>query len=230
MARLVSTADPPTASSSDSESDIVELNTNYDADYYSPDFITVDSSTSKPMQDPSTHTFVIDSGATDHMCNSRSLFTDLKDCSQSSRVVTLGDGKRQCPILGIGTIEFMTSSKFIRLHDVLYVPNLDVSLYSVKLHMTVQGCFEHSENNHCTVAFPHFSIDANVNKEITFTATIPPSPCPKPDFDNSDITLNIMNQHITYHFTHRHSSTVQISSSFKKKRSRHYQADPHQDQ
>ena len=67
--------------------------------------------------------------------------------------MTLEDGKSTTKMLGIGTIKFTVGMYKIHLHNVLYVPSLDGSLFSIKQHMKYVGYFEHSENNTCTITF-----------------------------------------------------------------------------
>ena len=99
-----------------------------------------------------------------------------------------------------------------------YVPSLDISLYSVKQHMKMQGCFEHSENDCCTLAYPTFSFNVNIDHKITFKVTSPPEDCSqKIDFDTDTAQLNAPKPSIPFHFQQQHSSTVEIASTFKTK-------------
>ena len=133
------------------------------------------------------------------------------------KTVKLGDGTSQCAILGVGTIQITTNNKTIKLHNVLYVPDLDVSLFSVKTHMTIQGCFEHCENNTCTLAFPTFTFDAITNNEIEFYARPSPSTM-TPDFDDSQSSVKIPSTSIPFVRPPTPAFTnVQISSIHKTK-------------
>ena len=189
--------------------------TNYDADYYSK---STNNYSRHALNSSESTIFVVDSGASEHMCNNKHLFISMQNRDPTKYFVRLGDGKQTCPIHGVGTIQYEIKHNIIVLHGVLYVPDLDVSLYSIKLHMKFQGCYEHSENNKCTIAYPTFSIDAITKNEITFAVQKPVLPANKPSFDNSTSTMIINNQRIPYNFTTaNHPTTVQISSTFKTK-------------
>ena len=217
-ARVVNVIDD---SSDDDSNDniIVDINDyNYDADYYSTPSFPKPPSKSKFEE----FRFIVDSGATEHMCNSKNLFISFTPTSDKQASVTLGDGSTKSPIEGKGTIAYTTQGHLIHLHDVLYVPNLNVNLYSVKQHMKVQGCSEHSEANICTIAYPNFTIQASTAHEIQFMATKPPLPSSTPDFDSSSSIMNIIPQQIPYSFKpEQQHADVKISSSFKTKPLKH---------
>ena len=87
------------------------------------------ASCSSPVKD-----WIVDSGATCHMCNDDKLFVELRSLKQPLEV-TLGDG---CAVeaTGQGTVVLemaSTSGKTSRckLHEVLYVPDLSYNLLSV---------------------------------------------------------------------------------------------------
>lgn len=75
----------------------------------------------------------MDTGASEHMCRKKELFTKL-DKVQSSMKVTVGDGKL-LDVIGRGTVELYAwnGTKFITtvLSGVLYVPELKFNLFSV---------------------------------------------------------------------------------------------------
>eukprot|EP00957_Ditylum_brightwellii_P196463 14969392-Ditylum_brightwellii.AAC.1 len=100
-------------------------------------------------------TWVLNSGANEHMCNKKEYFTTL----QQSPVdyVTLGDGKTRLPCKGIGTVQILIDKYVLQLINVLFVPDLDCSLYSIKRHMCLPGCSQHADDNY-TQAFPTFLI------------------------------------------------------------------------
>jgi len=79
--------------------------------------------------------FVIDSGAFPHMCNQSSHFSFLsEDIPPHMRDgVTLADNSKS-PIKGICTVAFTIKGHMHILQNVLYVPNLTTSLFSVKQH------------------------------------------------------------------------------------------------
>lgn len=63
--------------------------------------------------------WIVDSGATDHMCNNISYFTNCKDVSHLHNQITIPDG-RKFLITTIGDIQLKIT---LHLHNVLYVPN-----------------------------------------------------------------------------------------------------------
>ena len=81
-----------------------------------------------------TESWIIDSGATSHMCNDKSQFTKLKPISKSLQV-TLADGhKVEATAIGTVSLELLlpnATTKVITLTDVLYMPRLSCNLLSV---------------------------------------------------------------------------------------------------
>ena len=78
--------------------------------------------------------WIVDSGATCHMCNDKSLIADIKDI-EGTQDITLGDGYA-LNATAKGTVELKKylangKSQKCRLHDVLYVPELSYNLLSV---------------------------------------------------------------------------------------------------
>ncbi|PRQ47582.1 putative RNA-directed DNA polymerase [Rosa chinensis] len=80
------------------------------------------------------NTWIIDSGASDHMTYDRSFFLFLNPPSISSVVNANGDS---FPVLGIGSVRLTPS---LTLHDVLYVPDLSHHLISVPQLNTQSRC------------------------------------------------------------------------------------------
>ena len=78
--------------------------------------------------------WIVDSGATCHMCNDRSLFSELRSL-EAPQEVTLGDGHvLQATAQGTVTLETLLpdgSCKKCRLENVLLLPKLSYSLLSV---------------------------------------------------------------------------------------------------
>ena len=66
------------------------------------------------------------------------------------------------------------SGNQIRLHNIIYVPNLNVSLFSIRKNKKCVECYEHSENNICSIAFPSIITQVN-NEELVFSARKPSS-------------------------------------------------------
>ena len=82
----------------------------------------------------STDDWIVDSGATCHICNSEALFDELEPLSKPQKV-TLGDG-RTLEAMGVGAVEVKLNlpdgkSRVGRLSEVLFVPTLAYNLLSV---------------------------------------------------------------------------------------------------
>ena len=74
--------------------------------------------------------WVVDSGATRHMCNNASLFIQMEMYSSTANPISLGDG-RTIFAAGCGTVSLATTHGDLYVHDVLYVPDLIDNLFSV---------------------------------------------------------------------------------------------------
>ncbi|MCP4339240.1 MAG: DDE-type integrase/transposase/recombinase, partial [Desulfobulbaceae bacterium] len=76
---------------------------------------------------------VIDSGATKHMSSQKERFVDYKELTEPQDVV-LGNGD-VVPAIGIGTLEINfqvgNGKRVLRLNNCLYVPDMNVTLFSV---------------------------------------------------------------------------------------------------
>jgi deoxyuridine 5'-triphosphate nucleotidohydrolase len=217
-ARIVASTMVEDVSSESDTDNIVDINnTNFDTDYYPTVSSNVDNSNNLNTKSSTlTFPFVIDSGATDHMCNNRNLFTSIQPASPSQSSVKLGDGTTRCTVQGIGTIRLQIQDNIIELHNTLFVPSLDTSLFSVKQHMKLQGCYTHCESNTCTLAFPTFTINAITDHEIHIFPTKPTSPS-EPTFTTISAEPNQAPSRIPYTFQHKANQSVNISSTFKTK-------------
>ena len=74
-----------------------------DADYYSPftPHVAYTSTHTSDNRSPnSIYEFVVDSGATDHMCNARGLFISLDTNDKPTTFARMGDGSITCQIQG----------------------------------------------------------------------------------------------------------------------------------
>ena len=100
------------------------------------------------------------------MCRAKHLFTKITPYKGNNSNVLLGDGQTKCRIEGIGTLIINIDNNNIQLMDVLYVSSLDVSLFSIKMHMQFQGCIQHAEGNECILTFPTFTTKAVVANEL----------------------------------------------------------------
>ena len=80
------------------------------------------------------HPWIVDSGATSHISNSRELYEVFQPLEKTQQII-LGDGRR-LEAVGIGVVALRlklsgAKSKVGRLKDVLYVPDLAYNLLSV---------------------------------------------------------------------------------------------------
>ena len=139
--------------------------------------ITCNNVTINPLHKaikPQQLTFVVDSGAFPHMCNTLAVFSQFQErlLPGQERGVVLADGVTTAPIKGSGSIEFKIKNNMFRLNNVLYVPSLSSSLFSIKQHCQYKGCYFHSENNLATLAFPSFTTTFPIKDEL-YLHTIP---------------------------------------------------------
>ena len=78
--------------------------------------------------------WIVDSGATSHMCKDKELFTELHSLKKSTEVL-LGDGHvLTAPVGGTALLDFCLpngKTQWCKLHNVLYVPSLSYKLLSV---------------------------------------------------------------------------------------------------
>ena len=121
---------------------------------------------------------IVDSGATRHMSGLEHIFShiDLWDETDPiTKVVTLGDGTTTLPIKGSGTVQIVMNGHHVSLHDVLYVPALKDTLFSIKEHSTHRGCAFISENATATLFFPKFEVPVSTADEFELAFTIPSS-------------------------------------------------------
>ncbi|XP_014490627.1 uncharacterized protein LOC106753340 [Vigna radiata var. radiata] len=88
--------------------------------------------------------WIVDSGASDHMTGNSSLFSTLNSCN-SSATVTIADGSKSS-IKGVGTVKL---SEKLTLNQVFYIPDLKYNLLSVsKLNKDLK-CLTVFESNLC---------------------------------------------------------------------------------
>ena len=77
--------------------------------------------------------WVVDSGATRHICANRDIFTSYSLVGNDEKVVYLGDS-HTAQVLGKGKIMLkLTSGKTLPLSNVLHVPNIKANLVSIAL-------------------------------------------------------------------------------------------------
>ena len=97
--------------------------------------------------------FIIDSGASNHTCCSKSRFKSINKCEQESvRVADQGELK----VKGIGTVEIVTITDGIEtkitINEVLYIPEMTVNLISVG-RLIQKGLRVIFEQNECKIMF-----------------------------------------------------------------------------
>ena len=84
----------------------------------------------------SANLMVFDSGTSRHMSGILSLFIIISYFNDNSpRHVILGDGTTTLPILGFGSIDITINNYRIILDNVLYIPKLNDTLFSIKEHV-----------------------------------------------------------------------------------------------
>lgn len=109
--------------------------------------------------------FVMDSGATEHMCHDVNMFTKYKKLD-SPRPIVIGDGKViQAIGTGIITLEAYTGKEWINttLNNVLHVPDIKMNLFSVSstadrgyvVTVNSKVCYfrKKDNNNVCALAY-----------------------------------------------------------------------------
>lgn len=87
-----------------------------------------------------TSDWIIDSGASKHMCNNKSLFSSIRK-SQVNHITIAN--RETLPVEGEGEIYIAIGSKKVKLLNVLYVPKVAANLLSV-------GCII---NANCNIVF-----------------------------------------------------------------------------
>eukprot|EP00558_Chaetoceros_sp_UNC1202_P009040 CAMPEP_0197232302 /NCGR_PEP_ID=MMETSP1429-20130617/152_1 /TAXON_ID=49237 /ORGANISM="Chaetoceros sp., Strain UNC1202" /LENGTH=1842 /DNA_ID=CAMNT_0042690279 /DNA_START=1 /DNA_END=5529 /DNA_ORIENTATION=- len=120
-------------------------------------------------------TMIIDSGATMHMTGLKHIFTNIfqwDDPLHRQRTVILGDGTTTLNIAGVGTIDIEIGGKRVHLDNVLYVPSLKDTLFSIKEHTKHKGCGFHAEER-AILTFPTFTVDVECNDEYTVDISHP---------------------------------------------------------
>ena len=115
-------------------------------------FIVIDNALSV-VPESSKNKWIIDSGASKHMCNDRTMFTRLKDVKQP-QMVKVGNGY-PVRVKGIGNIKLTTNTKKggkkCVLKKVLFVPDLSFNLsFNLSRSTKVGKLFEFSKET-CTV-------------------------------------------------------------------------------
>jgi len=120
--------------------------------------------------------FIVDSGAYPHMIKDKCHFTALQPWTDTKTThVTLADGDATAKIEGLGNVQLKINNHYYELKDVLYVPDLSDSLFSVKKHQETPGHYAHFEKNELTLAFPTFLYTNAIETEPILKATAHPN-------------------------------------------------------
>jgi hypothetical protein len=93
----------------------------------------------------------LDSGATDHFCNDKSAFLDIRRLPKHIQV-RIGDNSI-VPATGIGTVLLASKNRRIQLTDVLFVPAIGTNLLSIS-KLTDKGCDVQFSKNGATILNP----------------------------------------------------------------------------
>eukprot|EP00957_Ditylum_brightwellii_P068616 5209746-Ditylum_brightwellii.AAC.1 len=82
--------------------------------------------------------------------------------------------KQKLPIEGFGAVKVYVDSAPMKLKNSAYVPDLEVSLYSILEHARQQGTVLHCEGGKHNLTWPNTSIYVDVGTELTLIATLSP--------------------------------------------------------
>ena len=107
---------------------------------------------------------ILDTGATKHMSGQLTLFTNLTKVTDS--YVTLGDGTTKLQVSGKGTIKINIETFVIELHNVLLVPDLEDTLFSITEHIQSPNYSLTADKNKYTLFYPTFNILARLDNEV----------------------------------------------------------------
>ena len=111
---------------------------------------------------------ILDTGATRHMIGNIKLFNTLHLQLDNNliNIVHLADGNTTLPIHGVGNITINIGIHKITLKNVLYVPQLKDTLFSVTEHIKTKDCSFMGTNNQYILIFPKFSVPTMIINEV----------------------------------------------------------------
>lgn len=146
------------------------------------------------------HEFYIDSGASRHICSTSSLFQSIRECDQS---ITIANGSK-VKADGIGNVQFhmkINSGEdfaLIKLKDVLYFKNKDVSNLISISKLSEDGYNFKFDHNGCTIKKGNCYLDTiSISSHGLYILT-------NVSFENPNPALNIKNdQEYCIHEWHR---------------------------
>jgi len=129
--------------------------------------VSISKQNTNNKQNPQALRFIVDSGASPHMVNDKSMFTSIQPWTDKNTThVVLADGKPSAKIEGVGTIDVTIDSHHVQLKEVLFIPTLSDSLYSAKLHAQTPGHYILLQKCEATLAFPSFITTVPITEEI----------------------------------------------------------------
>ena len=104
----------------------------------------------------------------------------------------------QAPILGIGSVLLNINNYILRLQNVLYVPSLSTSLFSLKEHAQYANCSIRIENNRFFISFPTYTIKKKIGDDLSLTFTLPNDKSSTPHFDSTNAPLSPQSSHTSH--------------------------------
>ncbi|KAG7557416.1 Zinc finger CCHC-type superfamily [Arabidopsis suecica] len=104
--------------------------------------------------------WVIDTGATNHICHDKSAFSTFHFLQNTT--VTLPNGGL-VSIVGIGSIHM---GRYLELHDVLYIPQFKFNLLSVSCLTKSMGCKVWFDEHSCVLQDPSRELMIGVGRQV----------------------------------------------------------------
>ena len=105
---------------------------------------------SKYLHSPTTITkMILDTDATQHITDGIHMFLALimQSMSPSNQVIMLADGVTTLPVCGMDNIWLKIGIYIVEIKNVLYVPRLDDTLFSITEHIKYCNCSFIGNNN-----------------------------------------------------------------------------------
>ena len=118
----------------------------------------IDVGTTRPECDK----FIVNSGPFPHMVNNLKLFTHMRKWPANAATghVLLANGNTKTKISGVGTVPFsLPNSTVLEIENVLYVPTLSSSIFSIRQQIAYDDCHMRSQGNTLQLIFSTFTID-----------------------------------------------------------------------
>ena len=111
----------------------------------------------------SNQNWIVDSGATNHICSSLDLFENYKVFDKSPNIITIADGKH-VTVEHIGTVLFDNG---IKLQNVLHVPGLKFNLISTHRLCRDLNCEIVFTHDKCIIQGPTLSQSVVLGKLVS---------------------------------------------------------------